>query len=559
VFVVLLAVLSGGCWGDDPPVEEGLRCFIHGPDPTKFGDIDPFKGCATGGASCICDVVRICYIEKGESKVADADCEKYTYGDPEATLGALPLGKDVSIVVECYDKVVDPATGAILEVGPTARGQSVPVRHDSSEDVEDCTVYMLPVTTFGPTYSPATMQVTEPFEARWGAIGESLNSGQVLLAGGADLSGQCQDWSDPACVDDVSSTAEVYDPGTGAYALVTDPLTMQPQLLGEKRAFAASVVLPNGEIAIFGGFNSSNNPVNTVDIFDPYEGKFYPGKPMQHTRAYHTATLIYNKESGYVLLAGGIGSGDATWEVWTPDPAGLPVTGALAESRWHHTATLVTTELDTAARNVVMLAGGEGGDPAKPEVRSTIEVFNIDAQQIEVPRYLCSNDGIAPAPKKKTYHAAAFVPKRHFVYVVGGFSDPEHLNPVKEICVWNTKQNGEGWQGDGSFSLKKGRGALTATALPGNVVLFAGGLCKTDSGTLGACGTVEIVFEYLNADGSTVVDIGPDDDFPIPMLWPRWDHKALVSGDGKAYVFGGLSGPPTSPMPVKPTEVFNPQ
>jgi hypothetical protein len=211
------------------------------------------------------------------------------------------------------------------------------------------------------------------------------------------------------------------------------------------------------------------------------------------------------------------------------------------------------------ARNVVLIAGGEGGYASEIEVRSTIEMFNIDEQAIEPPLNLCSNDGAMPAPKKKTYHAAAFVPMRHFVYLAGGFSDPEHLNPVKEICVWNTNRNGEGWQGDGSFSLKKGRGALTATALPGNAVLFAGGLCRTDAGTLGACTTVEIVFEYLNADGSTVIDIGPDDDFPIQMLWPRWDHGAAIGSDGRVLFFSGLGNTPQSPVAVKSTEVFNPQ
>jgi hypothetical protein len=208
----------------------------------------------------------------------------------------------------------------------------------------------------------------------------------------------------------------------------------------------------------------------------------------------------------------------------------------------------------------VIIAGGEGGgEPGSTTVRDDMEIFDVTAQMFDPePVPLCSNQGeTSPAPAKKTLHAAAFVPKRHFLYVAGGFSDPKHQSPTKDICVWHTVQ--EKWSGEaGTFLLKKGRGGLTATALPGNVVLLAGGLTKKDQ-TLQVADTVEIVFEYLNDKGETVVDIGPGDAFPIPMLYPRWDHGAIPTADGKVLFFGGLKGLPTAPTMVEETEAFNPQ
>jgi len=559
-----------GC-SNEPSVEEGLMCFIHGPNASDYPDIDPFKGCpetvplTNGSGSCQCDIVRICYVEEGETKPDDSNCQtvEYQFRATTPSLKNLPLGEDVSILVECYDQAI--INGVPQQLGPTARGQSIPISHEEDEPVEECTVYMLPVGQFGPTYSPMLGTKTEAFEARWGAVAAPLGTGHVLLAGGSSFDDDCaQPWWDPKCIDQVTTSAEIYNPGNGAFQLLTSPAGT-PVLMTERRAFAASVVLPTGEIAIFGGFTAPDTPTNTVEIFDPKAGTFRPegGIPMGSTRARHTATLIYGGQTPYVLLAGGIGTGEGSWEIWSPTQMPVALTGPLAESRWNHTATLITKELDSSARNMVLLAGGEGMDEGKGKVRDTAEVVAIDSVgtplMLEAPRYLCSNDGATPPAEKKTMHAAAFVPKRHFVYISGGFSDSEHLNPTGKICVWKTRtSSGEGWEDKATFSLKKARGAHTATALPLNVVLFAGGLCK-EGGALEPCKTVEIVFEYMSPTGEIVVDIGPDEEFAIPMLWPRFDHGALVSSDAKVFFFGGLSGPVATPEAYRATEVFNPQ
>jgi len=328
----------------------------------------------------------------------------------------------------------------------------------------------------------------------------------------------------------------------------------------QKRAFAAAIRLPSEEIAIFGGITADGEPSSTIDVYNPitYSFQAVPEEMnMEYTRAYHTATLISSADGGYVLLVGGYGTGDATWEVWTP-AQGRIASGTLHESRWHHTSTLVSKSDDpNVKRNMVVIVGGEGGgDPGATTVRSTLEIFDIDATSLDDMAYpLCTNEGEnSPAAARKTMHAAALVPKRHFLYIAGGFKDAVHTEPTKDICVWHTTQ--EKWSGEaGTFMLKKSRGALTATSLPGKAVLFAGGLTKQD-GSIQVSDTVEIVFEYIGPDGSTVVDIGPD--YPITMLWPRFHHGAILASDGKVLLYGGLADS-SPPEMLKTTEVFNPQ
>jgi hypothetical protein len=380
-----------------------------------------------------------------------------------------------------------------------------------------------------------------------------LFDGSVLIAGGA-APADGFDWMDPTKLDPIASSAEIYDPGKGTFEMVG---TAPQQLMSERRAFAAAVALPDGRVAIFGGMKDATQSTSTVDLYDPVSMTFAPSPPMADSRARHTATLFSSEWGGYVLLAGGMGTGSGTWEVWSPAD-GSVAQGSLAEPRWNHTATLIAAETDPGvSRDSVLLIGGEGTDG----VRSTVEIFDLATQQMDFgTRLLCSNGGLTDPPAvKKTMHAAALVLKRHFVYVAGGFSDTAHMAPVGDVCVWKTTT--ESWQGQaGTFMLMKKRGALRATELPGNVVLFSGGLGKKSGvGVLEAVPSVEIIFEYIDpGTGQTVIDIGPSE-YPISMLYPRWDHVAVATADGKVLIVGGVGGGAESAKAVKCPEVFNPQ
>lgn len=554
--VLTIALGAQGCGGGGD-TEPGLQIKLCGAPLAEYPDLDPFKDCY---------FVKICHRTSDSQQPKNCVEFEFATDSGDAEVAPLPYDQEVVIVAECLANdttAPSPEPGVLI-----SRGESIPITQKKGDVIREVTIYMVKPSSFAPTFSfgdgfDCTANRTSTFSERWGATATEMYDGSILIAGGVDDyntkfdTAPCDDWSKPACVEKATATAEFYDPGTGEFTLFNSGAS----LMTEKRAFGAAVRLPSEEIAIFGGITAGGEPTNTVDIYNPitYTFQAVPEEfKMEYTRAYHTATLISSSDGGYVLLVGGFGTGDGTWEVWTP-AQGRIASGTLQESRWHHTATLVSKSLDpNIKRNMVVIVGGEGGgDPGATSVRDTLEIFDIDATSLDEMAYpLCTNLAEkSPVAAKKTMHATAFVPKRHFLYIAGGFKDAKHLEPTKDICVWHTTQ--EKWSGEaGTFMLKKSRGAITATALPGNAVLFAGGLTKKD-GSLQNVDTVEIVFEYYNAKGETVVDIGPD--YPINMHWPRWGHGAVLTNDGKVLIYGGLGSSPASPQMLKETEVFNPQ
>ena len=506
---------------DDAAPDLGVAVYLYGPPTGEFPGLDPFQNC---------EFVKICHLLPGETTLRF--CTLTTYDERATEFSGLPVGVELAIVAECYAGSGGPDSEPIEPV--VSRGQSVPFVFDGAT-MQQITVYMLPISTFGPSCSPPVPEappgtpglVENPTFPRWGGSLTELPDKAVLIAGGVEVfKSGCADWSDPKCVQESTATAELYDPRH--YTFATLAATGNSQM-SVGRSFAASVALPSGSAAILGGLTNNGEPTNSVDIFDPFSGTFSAGPPMQETRAHHTASVISSHDEGYVLVVGGYGAGEATWEVWTPKD-GSVASGQLQESRFHHTATLITKNIDSSARQMVVVAGGEGGGPpGATTVRSTMEIFDIDNQQFDSVLYpLCANTGPGTP---KTMHAAAFVPKRHFIYVMGGFSDAKHQSPTKDICVNNTKH--EEWSGEaGTFLLDNPPGALRAFALPGNVVLHACGMTKIDG--------------ELQADPTQ------------GMLYPRWDCSGIPTADGKILFVGGLTGPPAQPEMVLQAEVFNP-
>lgn len=525
------------------PTANWLKIHLYGP-PDNFPELDPFDGCTK---------ISICHELEGNS--TPLGCDSHPPGNSPYQ-PALPDGEMLSVTVQCLGE------GPLGDETVLSTGRTLTLEHSPSDQVMTTTVYMLPPLRLGPTATanPETPfgsgLPTQPLGERAGAAAVELYDHSILIAGGfSKLAQGCNDPTHEACLANIHETAERYRPDTGDFTPVGDA---GPKLMTEKRAFPTAVKLPSEEVAIFGGINGDGVPCSTVDIYDPISQTFAAGQPMGAARAFHTATLISAEEGSLVLLVGGQGDGENSYEMWTPEQ-GTILMGDLHESRRLHTATLVSKQEDpNVARNMVVIAGGETGPPDSSNVRSTMEIFNIDTLSLDASAYpLCSNQSEqSPTPAKKTMHAAAFVPYRHFIYIGGGFKDGKHETAAKDICVWHTAK--EKWAGEaGTFMLKWPRGGLTATALAGNAVLFAGGRATQD-GKPTTPPSIELVFEYNNDKGETVVDIGPGSEFPIPMVWPRWTHKAIPTDDGRILFFGGLAGAEGTPEPIFNTEVFNP-
>jgi hypothetical protein len=112
-----------------------------------------------------------------------------------------------------------------------------------------------------------------------------LPNGQVLLLGGCDNS---------IALD----TAELYNPATQTFTALTATMTTA-------RIGPTATLLPNGQVLIAGGFNNlaSEAPLDTAELYDPEVNTFTAlTATMTAVREQQAATLL---PDGQVLITGG--------------------------------------------------------------------------------------------------------------------------------------------------------------------------------------------------------------------------------------------------------------
>ena len=118
--------------------------------------------------------------------------------------------------------------------------------------------------------------------------------------------------------------------------------------LATARSQHSATLLPNGNVLIAGGVQSSSNGTRVLasnELYDPTSGRFIPAAKMTTTRRLHTATLL---PDGRVLIAGGYGGDNSAWgaplasaELYDPSLDRFTKTGDLITARGFHTALLL--------------------------------------------------------------------------------------------------------------------------------------------------------------------------------------------------------------------------
>jgi WD40 repeat protein len=109
-----------------------------------------------------------------------------------------------------------------------------------------------------------------------------LPSGKVLVTGGGSGSG-------------VIASAELYDPGTGAFRSTGS--------MSSVRYDHTATLLASGKVLIAGGDADNHGRIwASAELYDPGTGSFKPTGSMSSVRFLHTATLL---GSGKVLISGG--------------------------------------------------------------------------------------------------------------------------------------------------------------------------------------------------------------------------------------------------------------
>jgi hypothetical protein len=152
----------------------------------------------------------------------------------------------------------------------------------------------------------------------------SALAGEVLIAGGVTITG-------------VTRAAEVYNPGTGAFASAGNMTSSREQF--------TAVLLNSGLVLLAGGLTNLDLVTGTAELYNP-GGLFTPTGNMTTSRQLQTATLFTSgTDAGQVLIVGGetgsaFSTATATAELYNPALSGFTATGSMANARFGHTATL---------------------------------------------------------------------------------------------------------------------------------------------------------------------------------------------------------------------------
>jgi len=189
----------------------------------------------------------------------------------------------------------------------------------------------------------------------------TLPNGNVLAVGGDALNYSTG-------VDSVLSSAEIYNPSTGAWTYTGS--------MRSPRTVFTTTLLGNGEVLVTGG--SSTSPtggavLSSVELYNPATGKWSSAKSMASARMSHTATLLGN---GNVLVTGGYHLTTsspyiATYtssELYNPAANTWSSTGNLSTSRYGATATLLTNGTALVAGGVTIDSSGNAVELSSAEI-----------------------------------------------------------------------------------------------------------------------------------------------------------------------------------------------
>ena len=176
---------------------------------------------------------------------------------------------------------------------------------------------------------------------RTGHTATLMANGKVLITGG--YGGSAGGTPFPGAV---LSSAEIYDPSTGAFSAAGN--------MTEPRANHTAIRLADGRVLLAGGFNSSG-PLSTAELYDPATGLFTSTGDLVTPRAGHTAVLL---PDGSVLVAGGqyLNTVLRHAELFDPVSGTFSNTGSMQVPRILHTMTGFGT-----VGEVVVIGGTDTG------------------------------------------------------------------------------------------------------------------------------------------------------------------------------------------------------
>ncbi|MFO0555969.1 MAG: hypothetical protein U0271_46755 [Polyangiaceae bacterium] len=329
-----------------------------------------------------------------------------------------------------------------------------------------------------------------------------LNSGDVLVIGGFDVTGAPVPEIEVLCPETTCSGGPTFTQAPG-------------QLAVARGAHTATGISSNTQVIVTGGRTQrvGGTALASTEIYDVATGLVSAGPSMSVGRWGHTATLL---PTGSVLVAGGEdNTSGSTAELYTPGGNfGAPI--AMTEHRRGHVAETVTISSATQ----VLIAGGIGS--LNNLAVASAELFNPATSSFAFVGNMTSQRAWATATQIEDAAGS--------VLIAGGTNNAGFYYPTADLFV----PNGSG----GTFqqqtlAMQRSRAFHTATKLIGQGKILITG------GTNGSQVRAETEVFQVGASSSALAST---------MKAARDFHTATLLPSGKvAVVGGGVDGTPAAP------------
>lgn len=530
--LLALSLPLAGCGDTASSGEEKVRLVLYSP-PTAAGALDPFYDDVKGAMQFIELDIR------GEG-VIEGELSRLYHFPREggvASIPDLPFNQRLQIIVKGY-----PASSGNSDVPsqyPLSVGRTGSFSVRQSDEVLEIPLLLSRVNAFAPLTVPSGTPGAEGTAVsmpagRYGSTATVLQSGEILIAGGAILKEGTTNPLEDDAIAQVTSDVYRFDPDRGTLEQLSP--------MGLPRAFHTATLLPSGEVMIAGGISLDTlQPIPQVELFDPFGDRFKPGPQLGTARARHQASLLQPSSGQYlVLYTGGEGGADS-WELIDPTSGSNPriSSGNLHTPRWNHRALYVKKGLK-AQRDAVYIVGGENTEATV----DTIEFF--DAVMLEqIPPTLTLPRG------GKTLPTVSFNEKRGFVFVAGGFTDRSKSLASSDVELFALDGSVEPLglkeihQDTHKLDLVVARGAHEAVKLSNEDVLFVGGMRNDEDGARVTVREGEVLTELVRIEETpagqsmsiTPIRTSVDNLLPLGVAFPA----TCVMESGNALILGGVA------------------
>jgi len=314
--------------------------------------------------------------------------------------------------------------------------------------------------------------------------------------------------------------------------------------MGEQRAFATTIELPDRKTMIAGGARGqllAQVAKDTTEIYSAISDDFVMGPQMNAPRSMHTMTELQN---GKYLFVGGVddlNNPQSSCEIFDPANNTFTLVASMNSPRMGHTATLLSD-------GRVFVSGGLDALTVTPTQLSAIRDA-VDTTEIYDP----VADTWTAATSMSVPRAAHMALERPDgkILLAGGISwNPNIIfgwvPTVRSSCdlydpATNTMASGP--------SMSTSRALTNAVAIDSDKYLVAGGMNGLSIIPLNA-GNPTAAAEIYDATLNTWTTVGS-------MNTARANQSAWPIGNGQFLIAGGGSGDILAPTPLPDSEIFD--